>query len=617
MTSQARWGWWVVALIVAGTSGIGFAQQTPSRDDVRAPTKPMTGTASLMGTVVADEEAHRPMPHVVLTLSTAGLNGTLTTATDEAGHYLFADLPAGVYTLTAARGAYLTMSYGALSPGAPPSPIPLKDGQRFVADPIALVKGSVIAGRLMDPDGRPVADARVMALNFVTVGGERRPGAVQYGRGDATTDSRGLYRIYGLAAGDYLVYTLASMNARPRVMTSSEEVQWAESRTGARTAPVGPPPAPPRPFAWAPTYFPGVADTAGAAVVSLGRADERQGVDFSLLRAGIVRVTGTVYGLDGQPVADAMLLRSQKHVSNSLAWSVFSGPVRSSKDGSFALTGLTPGQYTITARASTAGTTTAGPANMSVPAGPLTLWGQADVSVSGDDLDGVAIHLQPGMTVSGSLVFEGSTPPPEDFARFKPRLVPVDADAPNVTINVGGAPPAKADRTFAIEGVMPGSYVLTGAGDVPTMAGAGPGWTVKSVVAGGRDLLNAPFEVRPREDISGAVVTYTDRHTALEGQLTSAAGQPVSQFRVLVFSSNKDRWVPKVLPRWMASVRAGVDGSFRIVGLPAGEYYVCALVDGAQPPAADEAFLTSLVSASIKIMLMDGETHTQTFKVGG
>jgi hypothetical protein len=123
--------------------------------------------------------------------------------------------------------------------------------------------------------------------------------------------------------------------------------------------------------------------------------------------------------------------------------------------------------------------------------------------------------------------------------------------------------------------------------------------------------------VHPREDISGAVATYTDHHTTLEGQLTNAAGQPVSQFRVLVFSSNHDRWAPTVLPRWMASVRAGVDGSFRIVGLPAGEYYVCALVDGAQPPTADEAFLTSLVSASIKITLVDGETHTQTFKVGG
>jgi uncharacterized protein (DUF2141 family) len=324
-----------------------------------------------------------------------------------------------------------------------------------------------------------------------------------------------------------------------------------------------------------------------------------------------------VSGLDGQPAADAMVLRSQKHVSNLLGWSPFSGPVRSNRDGSFAFTGLTPGQYTITVRASTAGTTTVGPANMTVPAGPLTLWGQADVSVGGDDVDGVAIHLQPGMTVSGSMVFEGSTPPPEDLARFKPRLVPVDSDVPSVTVDVGGAPPTKADRTFAIEGVMPGSYVLTGTGNVPTTAGSGPVWAVKSIVAGGRDLLNAPFEVHPREDISGAVVTYTDRQAALEGQLTNAAGQPVSQFRVLVFSSNHDRWVPAVLPRWMASVRAGVDGSFRIVGLPAGEYYVCALVDGAQPPTADEAFLTSLVSASIKITLVDGETHTQTFKVGG
>jgi hypothetical protein len=614
MTAQAHRAWWVVALLVVGTAAIGGAQQAPARDGVRPA---ITGTASLVGTVVADDEAHRPIPHVVLTLSTAGLGGHLTTATDEAGHYLFAGLPADVYTLAAARGAYLTASYGALAPGALPLPIPLKDGQQFVADPIVLVKGSVIAGRLTDPDGRPVAGARVNAVNVVTVGGERRPGSVQYGHGDAISDSRGLYRIYGLAAGDYLVGSVAPMTATPIVLTSAEQVQWADSRAAARTAPVGPPPAHPRPFAWAPTIFPGVVDVGAAAVVTLGRADERADVDFSLLQVGIVRVTGTVYGLDSTPMADAIVLPSLKHVSNLLAFSGSTGPVRSTRDGSFALAGLTPGQYTITVRASAAGTTAAGPANLSVPAGPLTLWGQAEVSVGGDDLDGVAIHLQPGMTVAGSLVFEGSAPPPEDLARFKPRLVPVEADAPNVTVDLGGGPSTKADRSFALEGVMPGSYVLTGVGSVPTTAGSGPVWTVRSIVAGGRDLLNAPFDVHPREDISNAVVTYSDRHSALEGQLINAAGQPVSQYRVLVFSSNHDQWLPSVLPRWMAAVRAGVDGSFRIVGLPAGEYYVCALLDGAQPPPADEAFLSSLAPAAIKIVLADGETHRQTFKVGG
>ncbi|HEY6356694.1 MAG TPA: carboxypeptidase-like regulatory domain-containing protein, partial [Vicinamibacterales bacterium] len=136
-------GWAVAA-------GAGAAQQAPTRDGSRGPS---TGTAILSGTVVAGDEAHTPIPHAVLTLSHGGgpgvgMSNQRTTATDETGRYVFPDLPAATYTLTAARGAYLTAGYGALNPGAPSLPIPLKDGQQFVAKPIVLVKGSVIAGRI-------------------------------------------------------------------------------------------------------------------------------------------------------------------------------------------------------------------------------------------------------------------------------------------------------------------------------------------------------------------------------------------------------------------------------------------------------------------------------------
>jgi hypothetical protein len=222
------------------------------------------------------------------------------------------------------------------------------------------------------------------------------------------------------------------------------------------------------------------------------------------------------------------------------------------------------------------------------------------------------------MTVSGSMVFEGTTPPPVDLARFQPRLIPIDANTPNVTVDQGTpASAAKPDRTFAIDAVMPGAYLLTGSGDSPATGGTPPAWMIKSVVAGGRDLLNAPFDVRPREDVTGVVVTYSDRHTQLDGRLTDKAGQPVSQFRVLVFTISRERWTSRVLQRWVASVRAGLDGTFRVVGLPPGEYYVCAFVDAAQSPPPDEALLTSLVPASLKITLADGATVTQTFKVGG
>jgi hypothetical protein len=299
---------------------------------------------------------------------------------------------------------------------------------------------------------------------------------------------------------------------------------------------------------------------------------------------------------------------------------------RSMPDGSFALNGVTPGDYVVTARASAVPAPATPPPpgvpainGMAVPSSPLTLWGQADVSVSGDDIEGIEIRLQPGMTISGSLAFDGTTTPPPDATRLKPRLVSIDGDSSNITVEtsastVSGAVP---DRSFKFDGVSPGSYLLSGLGDTPTTAGSPSAWTLKSVVFDGHDVTDTPLDVKPRQDLSDIVVTYTDRHTILDGRLIDASGQPVSQFRVLVFTTNRALWSSRALRRWNASVRAGADGSFRVSGLPAGQYYVCAFVDSGQSQAADAALLESLAPASIVIALADGETHTQTFKVGG
>ena len=625
MTSDWRRRSIVVALASVMCAGTSRAQQTASRDGTRLPT---SGTASLTGTVVADDEAHTPIPHAVLSLSLAGLPGQRTTATDESGRYAFTNLPGAVYTLSAARGAYLTTSYGALAPGAPPLPIPLKDGQAFVAKPIVLVKGSVIAGRITDAESRPVANARVTAVMFTTVDGQRRPSLGVYIPQNTATDSRGLYRIYGLAAGDYLVSTTVNFsNAQPVVVMTPEGIRWAEQHVGARNL-ATPPSAPTHALVSAPTYFPSAVDAANAAVVSVGRAEERQGVDIQVVRIGTVRVTGMVYGPDGQPSPGAFVLRSPKRGSAV----TMTGPSplalqsRSMPDGSFALNGVTPGDYVVTARASAVPAPATPPPpgvpainGMALPSSPLTLWGQAEVSVNGDDIEGIEIRLQPGMTVSGSVAFEGTTAPPPDAARFKPRLMSIDNDSANITVETGASTAAGAapDRTFKFDGVSPGSYLFAAFGDAPTTAGTTPSWMLKSVVVDGHDVIDTPLEVRPRQDVSDIVVTYTDRHTTLDGRLVDGSGQPVSQFRVLVFTTNRALWSSRALRRWNASVRAGADGSFRVSGLPPGQYYVCAFVDSGESQAPDAALLESLAPSSITIALVDGETHTQTFKVGG
>jgi hypothetical protein len=118
--------------------------------------------------------------------------------------------------------------------------------------------------------------------------------------------------------------------------------------------------------------------------------------------------------------------------------------------------------------------------------------------------------------------------------------------------------------------------------------------------------------------MTDVVVTYTDRQTQVNGRFVNGVGQPASEYRVLVFTADRTRWSsPVLLRRWSASSRAAVDGTFHVMGLPPGEYYVCAMTEGAQAATFDSAFFDSIVPQSITITLAEGATVTQTFKVGG
>src|SRR6185369_830917 len=127
--------------------------------------------------------------------------------------------------------AYIAVSYGAPKPGSPGIAIVIKDSQTFDAMPMALMRGAVIAGRLMNRNGQPVSSARVQASQFVVVNGERRPRSATGSSGTATTNAHGEYRIFGLLPGEYLV-SVADSGFVAQNDVSAAEMAWARQQTG-------------------------------------------------------------------------------------------------------------------------------------------------------------------------------------------------------------------------------------------------------------------------------------------------------------------------------------------------------------------------------------------------
>lgn len=635
------------ALMCAATSA-----SAQVRDTARAP----VGNASISGVVMSATSADTPIRRVAVTLSGGVISMGSVAITDDAGVFRFDNLPAGTYTLVATRPAYVPSAYGAKTFGRGSGvPVSVEAGQRVTGITICMIHGSVIAGAVRDPLGRPAAGVDVIVLSVQNVNGRRRTTPLLQ---QSRTDGRGEYRVFGLAPGDYIVraqptgrFDLGGGTGMRQ--TTAAEVEWAKTAAaksnaapGAATETPAPPPPPAgRPIAYAPTYFPGSVDSAQATIVSVGPNEERSGIDFATTLVPVASISGTVIGPDGQPPRNAQvqLMPAQGTSTTSIDTLMglvgAGGGVRVSADGRLSASGIAPGRYRLLARGALAGS---GPAGPSLPggAGALaagmaasmfggrgggpTLWAAEDLVIDGRDITGLTLQLQTGSGLSGKIVFEGDDP-----------QSPADASRVTVTANdasreshsaldmfagmlQGSAGGGAKDGTFNVSGLAPGSYrVSFGAPGNMAMFGISMGsspWVLKSAMLGDIDVADAAIDVRAGQDVTGIVATFTKAATQISGRLQDAAGRPVSGFPIVVFPADRARWSPG--SRRIVSAKPASDGTYKVTGLPAGDYFLCALTDLDPNDLYDAAFLDQLVAGALKITLADGEKKVQDLRLG-
>ena len=178
-----------------GGGGRGGAQ--PQRDAQATVT---VGTGVISG-VVTTAGTGTPVRRARVTLSGTELRGGRSTLTNDEGVFAFSALPAGRFTLTASKAGYVDIPYGAKRPGRPGTPIQLADAQKMERADIGLPRGGVITGIVLDEHGEPAPGTQVRVMRYLMRTGERQ---LQTACQDQS-DDRGIYRIYGLQPGEYLV----------------------------------------------------------------------------------------------------------------------------------------------------------------------------------------------------------------------------------------------------------------------------------------------------------------------------------------------------------------------------------------------------------------------------
>jgi hypothetical protein len=196
---------------------------------------------------------------------------------------------------------------------------------------------------------------------------------------------------------------------------------------------------------------------------------------------------------------------------------------------------------------------------------------------------------------------------------------------------MGVAPAVQSDAggRFTIAGVSPGRYTLSATvlapGQTTPDGGLGrggrgaqatnSGWTLKSAVVDGLDILDFPVDVGPNQNLSNVLVTFTNRTQELSGTIQDAAGRPTSDFTIIVFATDNRYWLPQ--SRRIASARPGTDGRFLVRGLPAGDYRLTAVTDVEPGEWYDPAFLSQVGASSIPVSLVEGDRKVQDIRLAG
>jgi hypothetical protein len=560
------------------------ARDTPAQQNAAAASGRVTGRI-----VAAD--TGRPIRRARVFITAAEIAGGRGTLSDDNGGFDFADLPAGRYTLSASKSGFIGLSFGQRRPLQAGTPLQLAEGQQLKGVDVALPRGGVISGRVADETGDVMPGVAVNVMRYQYMQGDRR----LVPAGQAQTDDRGVYRVWGLNPGDYYISAVSRGDGINDRLAAAAAAAAAAGRggpiaTGGRGGgAVGRGGADDQnQLMYAPTYYPGVASPNEARAVTLSISQEISGIDFNLQLVRTARVSGHVENPDGSSAAAGNVTLMAQGTSRNGAGNNYGSRIGS--DGQFSIGNVPPGLYTLRAR------------NNDRDA-PLST--AQPLSVSAGDLTNVAVALQTGGSVSGAIVFQpGSTPPPTDLTQVR-----ITAPAADPDDNIGAAPSPRVNRdgTFTMDGVTAGAHFIR--------ANGGPlrGWTLKSVTVDGRDVTDTPLPVRSGQKIANVVVTFTDKVNEINGTVTDDQNAPVTEFTVLAFSTEPSLW--RSQSRHIMTARPDQTGTFKIRGLPSGEYFVATVDPGEQGEWFEPAYLDQQRQGATRLTLSDGDVKTQSFRV--
>jgi hypothetical protein len=516
----------ILLLITAGQT----IAQTLQRDN-----RPRT--ASISGRVTI---AGKPAANAVITVTEtdlkpdAGESGLriplqAKTRTDGDGRYLVGGLAEGRYVVSAMLKAFVADGFG--DPNLSRTAT-LDEGEAREKLDFALIRGGVMTGKVMDDEGAPLVARRVQ-LYTVDEQGQKVPyrGPFIFEMGE--TDDRGVYRLYGLPPGRYIISA------------------GGEVRDGK----------------FALTYHPDTTDEKQARVIEIKEGGEVTDID---IRFGSARKTYEAAGRvvdreTGKPVPRINVSCWSK-VETGGTSSVFSTTVIADGQGAFKLSGLPPGRYLAEVRDNLDETGYTSDAS--------------EFEITNDNVSGVEVKVFLGASVSGIVVIEGADAAAgkqlQSITVYPSVSPPIDAavDANERASGTQFYKPCRvnADGSFTIKGLQAcglGFYLSSFDG----------GLRIKRIERDGVEIKDA-IEVRPGDKVTGVRIVAHRAQGRIRGQVQFTGGALPNGWRLQAYASRptpadeskSDARTPASAERNGGSAFVDEKGRFVIERLPSGEY---------------------------------------------
>jgi hypothetical protein len=508
----------LAALLFISASWAATAQESrPKREGV------------ISGRLVADDGQPMGGAQVIaIGVSKSPIAGGMQmTNCDADGNFKVTGLSHGVYSIVAQAPGYVSVQDPSRK---------YRVGEGVI---IRMARGGVITGRVTDEFGEPIVGVPVSADRVADSEGkpDKSVPTMSEMYSSRTTDDRGVYRIYGLEAGAYVVgVNVASPIFSGMGRTSREP----------------------------PTYHP--SSPRGAAVeVNLRGAEEVSGVDIRA-RGGRGRsISGTVSGeTQGEGLINGVAVilygAADKHLAGTTT--LIGGQ-------NFSLRGVEDGEYELMATRFSESMDFA----LSAP---------RRVAVRGADINGIELKLLKLGSVSGRVVIE--TPKAEckaasDQFKVEETLIELKRDdrTPGVFasglfpteagVYLGGATPEK-DGGFSVKNLEAGRYRI--GPDLPD-----ENWYVRSIAQAATpkpvDVARAGLTLKQGEKISGIEMIIAQGAASLSGRVVPSREGAQLPKRLRVHLVPAETAAADDLIRYAESPVRG-DGSFEFKHIAPGKY---------------------------------------------